>query len=82
MIEFAEQIRYLIIRLSELSDAYYNLAQENEALKAEIRSLKKSTPEPEMTPCDYPDDEGHYHCPYDADGSDDCRFFCGLGVDE
>lgn len=34
------------------------------------------------TPCDYPDSEGHYHCPYDADGSDDCRRYCGLGVDE
>ena len=26
------------------------------------------------TPCDYPD--------YDAQGGDDCRNFCGLGVDE
>jgi len=34
------------------------------------------------TPCDYPDSEGHYHCPYDADGSDDCRRYCGLGADE
>jgi len=45
MINFVEQIRHLIIRLGELNEAYYNLAQENEALKAEIRSLKKSTPE-------------------------------------
>lgn len=34
------------------------------------------------TPCDYPDYNGHYSCPFDANGSDDCRRFCGLGVDE
>ena len=34
------------------------------------------------TPCDYPDYEGHYSCPFDAQGGDDCRNFCGLGVDE
>lgn len=34
------------------------------------------------TPCDYPDYDGHYSCPYDAQGGDDCRNFCGLGVDE
>ena len=34
------------------------------------------------TPCDYPDSDGHYHCPYDAQGGDDCRRYCGLGVDE
>lgn len=34
------------------------------------------------TPCDYPDNDGHFHCPYDAQGGDDCRRFCGLGVDE
>ena len=34
------------------------------------------------TPCDFPDSEGHYHCPYDAQGSNDCRNYCGLGVDE
>ena len=28
------------------------------------------------TPCDYGD------CPYDAQGTEDCRYFCGLGVDE
>lgn len=34
------------------------------------------------TPCDYPDNDGHFSCPYDAQGGDDCRNFCGLGVDE
>lgn len=34
------------------------------------------------TPCDYPDNDGHYSCPFDANGGDDCRNFCGLGVDE
>lgn len=38
------------------------------------------------TPCDIPDDNGSYHCPY-ADtyaGYEDeiCRVCCGLGVDE
>ena len=39
-----------------------------------------------FTPCDIPDDNGSYHCPY-ADtymGFEDemCRVCCGLGVDE
>lgn len=34
------------------------------------------------TPCDYPDNDGHCSCPFDANGGDDCRNFCGLGVDE
>ena len=34
------------------------------------------------TPCDYPDENGEYHCPYDAQGGDACRCYCGLGVDE
>ena len=33
-------------------------------------------------PCDIPDNNGEYHCPYNAYGSDDCRNYCGLGVDE
>lgn len=28
------------------------------------------------TPCDYGE------CPYDAQYSEDCRYWCGLGVDE
>ena len=35
------------------------------------------------TPCDYPDANGEYHCPFeDYGGSDRCRACCGLGVDE
>ncbi len=40
--------------------------------------------EKRTTPCDYPDSEGHYHCPF-ANSDDDyvsCRDCCGLGVDE
>lgn len=37
---------------------------------------------PPKTPCDYPDYEGNYSCPYDSRGGDDCRNWCGLGVDE
>ena len=35
-----------------------------------------------VCPCDIPDSNGEYHCPYDAYGSDACRCYCGLGVDE
>lgn len=35
------------------------------------------------TPCDYPDDFGFFHCPFDDyGGSDRCRVCCGLGVDD
>ena len=37
----------------------------------------------ETTPCDYPDYEGSYHCPYSDDPTRDmCRNYCGIGVDE
>ena len=39
-----------------------------------------------FTPCDIPDDQGQYHCPYidTYGGYEDemCRVCCGLGVDE
>ena len=37
------------------------------------------------TPCDYPDENGIHHCPYEDSGvseSERCRVCCGLGVDE
>lgn len=38
------------------------------------------------TPCDIPDDNGNFHCPYKDSytGYEDemCRVCCGLGVDE
>lgn len=39
---------------------------------------QESTTRLDYTPCDDPD----FGCPYDAQGSDDCRRYCGLGVDE
>ena len=33
-------------------------------------------PQKTVTPCDYGE------CPYDAEYGDDCRRYCGLGVDE
>ena len=36
----------------------------------------------EPDPCEVPDYEGNYNCPFDSNGSDDCRRHCGLGVDE
>lgn len=40
--------------------------------------------EENTTPCDYPDENGVFHCPYEGMGSESemCRNFCGLGVDE
>ena len=37
-----------------------------------------------VSPCDIPfyNGEEMYHCPYGANGSDDCRRYCGVGVDE
>ena len=37
---------------------------------------------PQTTPCDFEDYNGNHSCPYDAQGGDDCRNFCGLGADE
>lgn len=36
----------------------------------------------QKTPCEYPDNDGYYSCPYDSNGSDGCRHYCGIGVDE
>ena len=34
-------------------------------------------------PCDYPDANGEYHCPYEEySESERCRVCCGHGVDE
>ena len=36
------------------------------------------------TPCDFPDDEGNYRCPYSDDPTSEMcnRTCCGLAVDE
>lgn len=36
----------------------------------------------EPDPCEVPDFEGNYNCPFDSNGPDDCRRHCGVGVDE
>lgn len=36
----------------------------------------------EPDPCEVPDDYGNYTCPFDSNGTDDCRRHCGVGVDE
>lgn len=45
---------------------------------------KMEEEEKKTTPCDYPDNEGNYHCPYEGVTSESelCRVCCGLGVDE
>lgn len=38
-----------------------------------------------ITPCDFKDENGKYHCPFEDYGgyeSERCRVCCGLGVDE
>jgi len=38
-----------------------------------------------QTPCDFPDENGNHHCPYEDFGgaeSERCRVCCGLGVSE
>lgn len=46
-------------------------------------------PEPEEVrgkdyycPCDVPDENGEFHCPFGATGGDSCRNHCGQGADE
>lgn len=41
-------------------------------------------PKKKTTPCDYPDSDGRFHCPfaYSDDDYVSCRDYCGLGVDE
>ena len=47
-----------------------------------LDNMEEQAGQPEANPCDYPDNEGHFNCPFDANGPDDCRRHCGLGVDE
>ena len=49
-------------------------------------TLEEQANEGRVDPCDIPDYEGNYHCPY-ADTytgyeGEMCRVMCGLGVDE
>lgn len=36
----------------------------------------------EPDPCEVPDYDDNYNCPFDSNGLDDCRRHCGVGVDE
>lgn len=56
-----------------------------QALRNDLEVYEKQvidTEEQHKTPCDYPDNNGHFHYPFNAQGGDDCRRFCGLGVDD
>jgi hypothetical protein len=36
-------------------------------------------------PCDIPDSNGEFHCPFEAEFNSSgyaCRIYCGMGVDE
>lgn len=54
-----------------LSDLAYQIEYE-----FDIDGVRSEDVESNTTPCDFGD------CPYNADGSEDCRYYCGLGVDE
>ena len=77
-LEYQREIREIKNLLCEIELDYTSLIEQ---VKTEILNDMESSNRPK-NPCDYPDNEGHYYCPYDAEGSDDCRRFCGLGVDE
>lgn len=53
-----------------------------EQILIDMEEQEEQAGQPEANPCDYPDNEGHFNCPFDANGPDDCRRNCGLGVDE
>ena len=37
----------------------------------------------QSTPCDFPDEFGHYHCPYCEDGEYvNCEWYCGADEPE
>ena len=71
-------LHYLEILLSDNTSHmdYCKTCQEDILAKMEQSQTS------DRTPCDYPDNDGHYSCPFDANSGDDCRNFCGLGVDE
>ena len=69
----------------EITDIFTGMVDGKPTLCIEINIKGDSDYDDEsnyLTPCDVPDSNGEYHCPYDAQGSDACRCYCGLGVDE
>lgn len=67
---------YMVHEILGIIEAY-------DAIEDEILTdMEEQAGQPEANPCDYPDNEGHFNCPFDANGPDDCRRNCGLGVDE
>jgi hypothetical protein len=54
----------------------------NEASKhfEDYMNLPQESREPD--PCEVPDYDGNFQCPFDSQGPDDCRRHCGLGVDK
>ena len=68
----------------DITDIFTGMSDKTPTLCIELalEATEHECYEGKRTPCDYPDEDGHFHCPYDADGSDDCRRYCGLGVDE
>ena len=86
---------YLLDTLLEDNDSHTDYCRQcQEVILADMECTEASThfedymnPPQEQsdnrrTPCDYQDYDGHYSCPFDAQGGDDCRNYCGLGVDE
>ena len=71
-------------KFRNLIDIYVMDVEElHDTVVAEIlNKMEEQAGQPEGNPCDYPDYDGHFSCPFDSNGSDDCRRHCGLGVDE
>lgn len=74
------------IRIQIYESVKESLTDFKEMYEAKIEQIlidmEEQAGQPEANPCDYPDNEGHFNCPFDANGPDDCRRNCGLGVDE
>ncbi len=62
----------------ELKEDYDKITEQQTNYLDDMEDYMKSS----KTPCEYQDYEGNYSCPYDSQGGDDCRNYCGLGVDE
>lgn len=69
LIQLAQALREAYVE-GTLSDLAYQI--ESFFGVDDINGTKAS----DETPCDYGD------CPFDAVSSEDCRYYCGLGVDE
>ena len=55
---------------------WFHIEQDGSVICLDVEELDDVYGKYNETPCDYG------NCPYNAEGSNDCRNYCGLGVDE